>query len=85
MQSLVFFLAVPLLILNMLAGVVGGIWLGVMGEWSPLLAGIAYMLGGVLAITIVMMPAMMLTMPAAAAAERGRVISAALLGTPIIL
>lgn len=85
MQALMLFVALPLLILNMLAGLVGGIWLGVLGEWGPLLAGVAYMVGGALALGIVMMPTMILAVPAANAAERGHVISATLLGIPIVV
>lgn len=55
----------------MLAGVIGGIWLLVLGEWQLLFVGIAYMVGGAFLLSIVLLPGMLFAAPAAMAAERG--------------
>ena len=80
MQALLLLLFIPFMLLNMLGGVVGGIWLGVMGEWRLLVFGILYMLGGSLVVSILMLPGMMFAAPAAMAAERKKFILAAIFG-----
>jgi len=53
-------LAVPLMILNMLCGVVAGIWLSVLGEWSAIGYGIAALVVSSPALAIVFAPGMLL-------------------------
>jgi hypothetical protein len=36
MKSLFFLLMAPLLVLNLLGGLVGGVWLAILGDWSTL-------------------------------------------------
>ena len=53
-------LAVPLMIVNMLGGIVSGIWLAVLGEWGAIGYGIAALVVSGLVLSIVLMPALLL-------------------------
>ena len=39
-------IAMPLMLFNMLGGVVGGVWLAFLGEWGKIGIGLACMIGG---------------------------------------
>lgn len=84
MKSLFLLLMAPLMLLNLLGGLVGGIWLAILGDWSTLFFGIAYMLVGAFALSLLLAPAMLLAFPMAALGER-HVLAAALLGLPAML
>jgi hypothetical protein len=84
MKGIFFLILAPLMILNMLGGIIGGIWLAFLGEWSTLIFGIAYMVVGALAISVLLLPAMALAIPVAALGERS-IIAALLLGIPSLI
>lgn len=63
-------LSVPILILNVIGGIVGGIWLMVAGEWLLFLGGLAYMAFGAMILGLLLMPGMLLGVPAVMFAEK---------------
>ncbi len=64
-------LSVSLMILNMLGGVVSGIWLALLGEWGAVGRGILFFFVSTWLLGFALMPSMLLTAPAAYCAERG--------------
>jgi hypothetical protein len=64
-------LSIPLAILNMVGGIVSGVWLAILGEWGTIGCGIAAFLVSTLALSLVLMPALLLAAPAGVCAERG--------------
>lgn len=74
-------LSVPLIILNMLGGIVSGIWLAILGEWGILLLGILLFVGGVWLDTFILTPGILLAIPAAYCAEKGKTLSFMCLST----
>ena len=63
--------SIPLMIINLLGGIVSFIWLAVLGEWSIIGYGIAGLVFSTFGIGLAMMPALLLIMPAAALYEKG--------------
>lgn len=70
MAALMGALSLPILILNLLGGIVGGIWLATMGRWDLVGAGIGYAIVGPFAASIALLPSFLLAGPAAWALER---------------
>ena len=64
-------LGIPLAILNMLGGVVSGIWLATLGEWGSIGYGILAMVVSGFALGIALMPSIIFAAPAAYFAEKG--------------
>ncbi len=64
-------LAVPLGLINMLGGIVSGIWLAILGEWGIIGYGIAALFVSGIGLGIAMAPGLLLAAPAAALHERG--------------
>ena len=64
-------LAIPIMILNMLGSVVGGIWLMVLGIWAPIFYSVVLLIVGHWIISLLLMPALLLLLPVAKAAEKG--------------
>lgn len=64
-------LAIPIMILNLLGSVIGGIWLIVLGNWTPIIYSLVLLFLGHWIISLLLMPAMLLLLPAAKAAESG--------------
>lgn len=71
-SGLIATLSVPILILNVLGGIVGGIWLMIAGEWSLFIGGLLYMGFGATIIGLLLMPSLLFAAPAAAFAEKGK-------------
>jgi energy-coupling factor transporter ATP-binding protein EcfA2 len=63
-------LFVPILLLDFLGGIVGFIWLATYGEWGIIIGGIIYMIFSTIMISFLLLPSMLLAMPAAFFAER---------------
>lgn len=84
MQAIVLLLVLPFILLNMLGGLCGGIWLAILGEWRLVFFGILYMMGGSFLISFLLLPGMAFAAPAAMAAERRRFVLTAILGVPAI-
>lgn len=58
-------LSIPLAIINMLGGIVSGIWLAILGEWGSLGYGFLFLFVGAFAISLAMLPGLLLVGPAA--------------------
>lgn len=69
-SGLITTLSVPILLLNILGGIVGGIWLMIAGEWSLFIGGLLYMMFGAMIIGLLLMPSLLFAAPAAAFAEK---------------
>jgi hypothetical protein len=69
----------PLIILNIFSGIVGGIWLAIIGQWKLIVAGLVLSFVMPWIYSIVSLPAMGLGMLASSAGERGYKISAFIL------
>src|SRR5690606_4777318 len=65
-------LAIFFMLLNLLGGVVAGIWLAVLGEWGTLFRGLGILIGGALTISLFMMPGLLLAAPAASLHTSGK-------------
>jgi hypothetical protein len=64
-------MTVALMLLNMLGGIVAGIWLAILGEWGTIFRGLVTLAFGGFAISLVMMPGLLLAAPAAALDSKG--------------
>ena len=71
MQSLLFSLMIPFLILNSLGAIVAGIWLGILGEWWAIGYGIAGLFASML-LGLILMIGMVFTFPAIFLIEKGK-------------
>lgn len=58
MESIGVFFALPIMLLNFLGGIVGGIGLIVQGDWTKFFLGIAYAFTGGFIVSIMMLPSM---------------------------
>ncbi len=73
-------LAVPLAIINMFGGIVSGIWLAILGEWSLIGYGLLALMVSGIAISLAIAPSLLFAVPAAAMFEKGHKIRGAFLG-----
>jgi hypothetical protein len=65
-------LAIPIMILNILGGIVAGIWLAILGQWGTIGAGILIFFVSTWLLGFVIMPSMLLVASAALCEERGK-------------
>ena len=65
-------LSVPIMLLNLLGGIVSGIWLAILGEWNEIFRGILFMVVSGFAISIALMPSLLFAAPAAMAIQKGK-------------
>ncbi|MDB4618240.1 hypothetical protein OAG53_01045 [Akkermansiaceae bacterium] len=63
-------LTIPLVLMNLLGGLVSGIWLAFLGEWKAIGFGILLLIISSFAIGIAMLPGLLFAAPAAAAIEK---------------
>lgn len=75
----------PIMILNFFAGIVGGVWLAIAGEWGIVGYGLLITIFGVIAASLLLAPGIILAFPAIAAAERGNNFLSAVFGIPSII
>jgi hypothetical protein len=71
MQALIAMLVLPLMLLNFLGGIVGGIWLIVLGEWGALGIAFVAIIFGAIICSFALMPGMLATAPAILMYGRG--------------
>jgi hypothetical protein len=81
MQAIFSLLVVPIAILNFGGGIVGAIWLAVLGQWSLIGIGLAAAIFSTMLIGIVLMPGFIFAAPAAIAFDKGHYFVGVLLGT----
>ena len=65
-------LSVPIMFLNLLGGIISGIWLVILGEWSEIFRGILFMVVSGFVISIALMPSLLFAAPAALAIQKGK-------------
>jgi len=70
LSALITILSIPLLILNMFSGIVAGIWLAILGQWSIIGIGVLIFINSTWVLGFVIMPAMLLAAPATMFAEK---------------
>lgn len=78
-------LTIPIMILNLLGGIISGIWLAILGEWGEIFRGIIFMVVAGFAISIVLMPSLLFAAPAAMAIEKGKKLLGMFLGSLSVL
>jgi hypothetical protein len=71
-SALITALSVPLMFLNLLGGIVSGIWLAILGEWGMLGLGVAFFLVSTWILSFAMIPSLLLIAPAVNFAEKGK-------------
>ncbi len=71
MQALIALLVLPLMLLNFLGGIVGAIWLMVLGEWGALGIALVATIFGAIVCGFALMPGMLVTAPAILMHEKG--------------
>lgn len=70
-EKLVMALAIPLAFLNILGGLIAAVWLAILGKWAVLGYGLLALFVGAFAISIALMPGMLLAAPAAVLYNKG--------------
>jgi len=60
------------MILNMLGGIVSGIWLAILGEWGDVVTGIIFFFVSTWLLGFALMPSMLFVAPAAYCLEKGK-------------
>lgn len=65
-------LSIPILILNLLGGIISGIWLAILGEWGEITRGLFFIIVSSFAISFALMPGLLFAAPAAIAEKRGK-------------
>jgi hypothetical protein len=75
----------PFIILNMLAGLVGGAGMIFQGEWTAFFLGLAWMLVGAFALSLALLPGMIFLPVVAWAAERDSMPLMLLVGIPAMI
>jgi hypothetical protein len=81
MKGVFLLLLVPLVILNFLGGVIGGVWLAILGDWSTIFFGIAYMALGAIGLSVLLLPGIALAAPLAFMSERN-IVGAIIIALP---
>lgn len=65
-------LSIPLMVLNMLGGIVSGIWLAILGEWGVLGMGILLIVTSTSLLGLALMPSLLFVAPATICAQKGK-------------
>jgi hypothetical protein len=65
-------ISIPVMLLNLGGGIVGGIWLVVLGKWGLLGIGLASVFISSIGLGLALTPSMLFSMPGAVALERGK-------------
>jgi hypothetical protein len=68
------------MLLNFAGGIVGGIWLAILGQWSLVGGGLAVGIASTFILSLALMPGFLFLVPATAALERKRFLFGTLLG-----
>ena len=82
MEAIMLLVALPLLVLNLIAGLAGGVGLAFQGEWGLLFSGLAYSVGGPFLLSIAMLPGMIFVPLTVWAADRGNTLLAVMSAIP---
>ncbi len=72
MAALIRLLSIPVMILNMFSGIIGGIWLGVVGNWGLIGAGLVVMFISTFGLPLALALGLIFAAPAMMALEKGK-------------
>ena len=78
-------LTIPVMILNLLGGIISGIWLAILGEWGEILRGIGLILFSGFAISFALMPGLIFSIPATMAMKKGKKLLGIFIGSLNVL
>src|SRR5262249_34621293 len=53
----------PIMILNFFSGIVGGVWLAILGHWHLVIIGLVLSFAGTFVVSLLLMPSLVLTLP----------------------
>jgi len=84
-EALMLIAAVPLLILNMLGGLVGGVGLAFQGEWLLLIGGIGWAVVGPYLLSVALLPSLVFAPLAASLERRSQVMLPILAALPALI
>lgn len=79
MAALIKLLSIPVMILNMFSGIIGGIWLGVLGNWRLIGAGLVAMVISTFGLPLAGALGLIFAAPGMMALEKGKTIIAAII------
>lgn len=85
MEALFLLAVIPLLLLNLLGGVVGGVGLAIQGEWGLLVRGIVWCVVSPFLLSIAMLPAIAFAPLSVWASEKGNNVAALLAAVPALI
>lgn len=71
MQALITLLVLPLMLLNFLGGIVGFVWLMILGDWRSFFVALVATIFGAIVCSFALMPGMLATAPAIMMHEKG--------------
>jgi hypothetical protein len=80
LMGLITALSIPLMILNMLGGIVAGIWLAILGEWGAIGTGVFFFFVSSGLLGFALMPSLLFAAPAALCAEKGKTLGLVFFG-----
>lgn len=63
---------VPIMFLNLLGGIVSGIWLAILGEWGEVFRGIVFLVISGYVVSIALIPSLLFAAPSVMAIEKGK-------------
>ena len=78
-------LSIPLILMNLLGGIVSGIWLVVLGEWRAIGLGILSLFCSTMLIGFALLPSFLFALPAAKFIEHGKYGFGIIIGMPAAL
>jgi hypothetical protein len=84
MQAVLVVLIIPLIALNFLSGLAGGIWLAFRGEWALVAFGVIYMIIAPFFLGLALLPGIVFGGPAVLLANRKHPMLACILGIPAV-
>jgi energy-coupling factor transporter ATP-binding protein EcfA2 len=73
-------LLVPILLLDFLGGLIGFIWLAILGEWGIVIGGVIYMVIGAFVVSLLLIPSLILIAPITYFAKRENIAGIAFFG-----
>lgn len=75
-------LSIPITLMNILGGIISGIWLAIIGEWDVILLGLLSFFIGIFIISLALLPRLIFGIPALRLINQGKVLMGIIIGTP---
>jgi energy-coupling factor transporter ATP-binding protein EcfA2 len=73
-------LLVPILLLDFFGGIIGFIWLAILGEWGIIIGGVIYMVIGAFVVSLLLIPSLLLVAPITYFAKKENTVAIAFFG-----